>query len=290
MDIWIASLVVTSAVLLGLFLMDLSAARQRRLDQMLGREVAWQEEEGVGGAGVRQWLARVGARLAGAEGLGQAAQKLKWAGLSVRPEEFYGIRLGAALVAGGAALSMSFVGMGPMGVGLAVAAAAIGFLAPDMWLTARVTARRRAVERQLLGFVDMLAVATEAGLNLGDALQYVAERMGGLLGKEVQRAGSEVRLGATRDQALPAVADRLGHPGLTRVVLEIVQAEKTGTPVVEILRRQASLIREERRLKAQELAQKASVKLMLPVILFIFMPTMVLIMSPAVVNVLKVLR
>lgn len=290
MDIWVGVLTAISVICLAMWLIGIRAARSRALDLAMGTSGSEEEDEARLSAGWLRRLERMAMRLAGQEALSAAAERLRWAGLRMRAEEFYALKLGAALVAGGMALSMSFIGLGPGGLGLALAAAAVAYLAPGLWLGSRVRARQQEVEQQLLGFVDMLAVSCEAGLNVGDALQYVAQRMGGVLGGEVGRAGDEMRLGSARARALLAVAGRLGHSGLTRLCQEVVQAEKTGTPVVEILRRQAALIREERRLQAQELAQKATVKLMAPVILLVFLPTMVLIMSPAVVNVLRVLR
>ncbi len=291
MELWIGTLVAASIVFLGLWLLTLRERRERTLARALGQMGAEDAYEGAAQPRVfGRWLEQTATRLAGPEGLGQAAQQLRWAGLDMRPEEFYATKLAAALLTGGFVLSMGVIGLGPVGISLSTVACALAFAAPNVWVRSRIQVRKREVDGQLLGCIDMLVVSCEAGLNLGDALGHVADRMGGLLGREIRRAGEEMRLGAPRAQALLAVADRVGHDGLTRALQEVTQAEKTGTPVVRILRQQGQVLRDERRLRAQELAQKSSLKLMAPVILLIFLPTMVLILSPAVINILNVLR
>lgn len=233
---------------------------------------------------------RLAVRVAPAGILADTARRLRWAGMShMKAEEFYAIRLAAAIIAAGATLALSVVGMGASGITLTLVAGALGYLIPDRWLTGRVRARQAAAERQLLPMVDMLAVATEAGLPLGEAIQQVADQIGGVLGAEFRRADDEMRLGATRAVALAGVADRVGLDDLTNVIAAITEAERTGTPVAAVLRQQAAAIRQSRQLRAQEVAQKMSVRIMLPVMVCIFLPMMIVILGPALINLAQAL-
>lgn len=233
---------------------------------------------------------RLAVRVAPAGILADTARRLRWAGMNdMKAEEFYAIRLAAAIIAAGATLALSVVGMGASGITLTLVAGALGYLIPDRWLTGRVRARQAAAERQLLPMVDMLAVATEAGLPLGEAIQQVADQIGGVLGAEFRRADDEMRLGATRAVALAGVADRVGLDDLTNVIAAITEAERTGTPVAAVLRQQAAAIRQSRQLRAQEVAQKMSVRIMLPVMVCIFLPMMIVILGPAFINLAQAL-
>lgn len=290
MDVWVGILTFAAVLLLAL---GAEAARRSRAIRMAERvgaadrasRLEWQLD---GGESVLVQLGRrlqgLARRVAPAGILADTGRRLRWAGIALQSEEFYAVRLAAAIVATGAMLALSAVGLGARGITVTLVAGATGYLGPDLWLTRRVRARQAAADRQLLGFVDMLAVAMEAGLNLADGIRQVADHIGGVLGLEFRRAADEVRLGAPRAAALAGVAERVGLDELSNVVAAIAEAERNGTPVAAVLRQQGDAIRQMRQLRTQELPQKTAVKILLPLMLCIFLPMMVVILGPALVN------
>lgn len=158
------------------------------------------------------------------------------------------------------------------------------YFAPDMWLSNKIQTRHRAISKQLLTFVDTLAICSDAGLNLNEAIKRTVEFMPGALGDEFRRFHSDTEAGASRSEALNTLASRVGIEDLSNLVLAITQAEKYGTPVANILREQVKLMRNNRRNKAQEVAQTASIKILLPVVVFDFLPLLVILLGPAAVN------
>lgn len=232
------------------------------------------------------WLVR---RLASLRVPGGVGRRLALAGVALKPEEFYAAQVTATAVATGLALTLSLAGVGAAGLGITLVVGGTAYMAPVLWLNRRIQARRRAVRRELLAFVDLLAVATEAGLPLMDAIRHVAEQAGGVLGHEFGRAVAEARMGTPQAAALAAVGDRLGVDDLSHVLAALVEAGRTGTPVAGVLRQQAAAIRQVRQLQAHELAQKTGAKMLGPVILCIFLPMMVIILGPAAIALVRTL-
>ncbi|MHB8927080.1 MAG: type II secretion system F family protein [Bacillota bacterium] len=219
-------------------------------------------------------------------GLAEAEKRLLWAGnpRNLSPADFYSAKVIAAVLGFGFLASLTFVGAGVMGLFLSGFAAFAGYSLPDVWLSTLVNQRKREVDRQIITFTDMLAIATEAGLSLNDAVARVSEQYGGVLGREFQRAFAQVQGGRPLTEALEDLAARNPSDDLGLLVSALVQATKMGTPVVQVLREQAGQLRQSKRNRAQEVAQKASVKMLMPIIAFIFLPMMVLILGPAISN------
>jgi tight adherence protein C len=208
--------------------------------------------------------------------------KLRKAGLDymLSPEQFVSARLIAALACAllGAWLADSFA-QPPFWY--ALTAAFGGYLYPAIWLRDRIDARKRLLLKQLPFYLDIVTLCVEAGLNLSGAFEQ-AMRKGpaGPLRDEIARVLRDVRAGKPRADALRAFAERMNEPAVTNLVAALIQAESMGMNLGPILRAQAEQRRTERFARAEKLAMEAPVKMLFPLIAFIFPCTFVVIAFP----------
>ena len=172
-------------------------------------------------------------------------------------------------------------------IAVGVAAIACG-LWPAVWLRERRAARLRAIARALPFYLDVITLSVESGANLTGALQHaVAKGPPGPLRAELERVLRDVRAGRTRAESLRAMADRLELPSVSSWVAALVAAERHGSGLGPILRAQAEQRREERFQRAEKLATKAPVKMLFPLLVFIFPCTFVLLFFPIAVRLLE---
>ncbi|MCS7252433.1 MAG: type II secretion system F family protein [Armatimonadota bacterium] len=169
--------------------------------------------------------------------------------------------------------------------------ALIGYMAPDVILNIFFVQRRQHLARLTLpDMVDLMATAVEAGLGLDAAIARVATRFRGPLGDEFQRVLREISLGRPRSEALLAMCERLPIEELHLFIRALLQADRFGLPLTNVLRVQAEQMRELRFQRAREQAQRAPVKLMLPLVLFIFPTLFIVIAGPAIIRALSQLQ
>lgn len=169
----------------------------------------------------------------------------------------------------------------------AVAAGAMGALAP--WLTVRHQARRRqaALDAVLPDTLDLLTACVEAGLGLDAAIGQVAQRRNTscrAMNEELTRYMQETRMGVPRAEALRALAGRSGIDELRQVVTALIQGDALGVGVAQILRAQTQHIRLVRKQRAEEKAMKAPIKILFPLLFGIFPAIFVLILGPAAIR------
>jgi tight adherence protein C len=154
-----------------------------------------------------------------------------------------------------------------------------GFYYPELWLKETTDHRNRSVFRALPFYLDIVTLSVEAGSNLTGGLgQAVRKAPDSPLRQEVSRVLRDIRAGRTRAEALRDFADRVGTTGVANVVSSMIQAERTGSNLGPVLRAQSEQLRNARFLQAEKLAMEAPVKLLGPLILFIF-PTTFLVLS-----------
>lgn len=176
--------------------------------------------------------------------------------------------------------------------GMVASAGGLGFLLPNAWLWLARNQRIEKIRNGLPDSLDLLVVSVESGLALDAGLQRVSEEMNNVhpeLSNEMQIATLETQVGVPRAEALENMARRSGVDEMRSLVAVITQAERFGTSVAKALRIQADTLRTKRRLLAEERAQKTTVKLMLPLILFIFPSIFVVLLGPAVIQLMKTL-
>ena len=160
-------------------------------------------------------------------------------------------------------------------------AGAFGFLFPAIWLRDLVQVRRRQTLKTLPFMLDIITLCVEAGLNLTGAFQQaVAKGPAGPLRDEFSRVLRDVRAGRPRLDALRTLADRMNEPSITNFVSALIQAERMGMNLGPILRAQSEQRRNERFARAEKLAMEAPVKLLFPLIAFIFPCTFVVLGFP----------
>jgi tight adherence protein C len=159
-----------------------------------------------------------------------------------------------------------------------------GFIMPDFLLTMRARARREKIRSELPDTLDLLAVSVEAGLGFDGAVSKLTEHMDGALTDEFSLALGEMRIGEGRQEALKKMAERLDTPEVSTFCRAIIQADQLGISLGRILRVQAADTRLRRQAAAEEKAMKAPIKMLFPLVLFIFPAMFVVILGPALLN------
>jgi tight adherence protein C len=161
-----------------------------------------------------------------------------------------------------------------------VAVALFGFGAPFLLLRSRAKARQKKIWRSMPNTLDLMTTCVEAGLSLDFALQRVADRYKGPLADEIHRALREIGMGKTRREALGDMAERVDIPDLHTFVNSMAQAEQLGTSVGAVLRVQAKQMRMRRRQAAEQMARKAPVKMVFPLVFFFIPSLFIVVIGP----------
>jgi tight adherence protein C len=175
-----------------------------------------------------------------------------------------------------------------IGVGLAVLIALVGFYLPDLWLTIKSNIRREKLLEGIPDALDLLVVCVEAGMGLDGAIHRVAEETKlttPILSDEFKLLNLELRAGKSRQDALRNLALRTNIDAMNSLVTLLIQTDKFGTSVAQALRVFSDSFRTQRYQKAEEFAAKMPVKLIFPLILFIFPSLFVVIVGPACIRI-----
>ena len=160
----------------------------------------------------------------------------------------------------------------------------IGALLPFSMLNSAIRKRQKAIDKQLPEVLDLLSVSVRAGLSFDGALRKITERSTGPLIDEFKRMQQDVRMGAPRARALQAMSKRCDVEDLYLFITAVIQAERLGTSMGRTLNIQADNMRERRKQKAKAEALKAPIKIIFPLVLFIFPPIFVVVLLPSVLS------
>jgi tight adherence protein C len=232
-------------------------------------------------------LAGVGQRLASPRRVDQTEEKLIVAGSpgGMSATDFLGLKVAGAATFGLITFALIGVAGRNLGMGLLFGAVftLLGYILPEFWLGRRIRARRHQILLALPDTLDMLTISIRAGLGFDGALAKVVEKARGPLADEFRRCLAEIRVGRARRDALRDMVDRTQVPPLTTFVGAIIQAEQLGVPIARVLQVQSEQLRLERRQRAEELAAKAPIKMLLPLVGCIFPAMFVVILGPAVI-------
>jgi tight adherence protein C len=169
-------------------------------------------------------------------------------------------------------------------------AAVVGYLLPELWLMWRVQARQHRLRLALPDALDMLVICVEAGLGLDQALMRVAQELRithPQLSEELQLVNMEMRVGKTRLEAMRELARRTGVEDIKALVAMLIQTERFGTSIAQSLRVHSDDLRMKRRQRAEEMSAKTTVKMVPPLVFFIFPALMVVILGPAVIMLMR---
>jgi tight adherence protein C len=167
---------------------------------------------------------------------------------------------------------------------------AIGVLLPSAWLSRKVDERQHAILKDLPDTLDLLAISVEAGMGFEGAIDIVCQHFSSPLAEEFHRTLREMELGLPRRDAFQNLKRRTEVPELSNFVLAIMQADALGIPIGRVLRTQATEMRAKRRQWARERAAKLPVKMLIPLVLFIFPAIMIVVLGPAASGFAHVLK
>jgi tight adherence protein C len=171
-----------------------------------------------------------------------------------------------------------------------LALAALGYLLPDIWLTRAVKKRQKKIRKGIPDAIDLLVICVEAGLGLDQALLRVGQELAisyPELNEEFGQINLEQRAGKPRLEAWQGLADRTKLPEFIALVTMLQQTDRFGTPIVRALSRYSEEIRTERRHRAEEAAAKTKVKILFPLVLFIFPCLFIVLLGPAVLSIMR---
>jgi tight adherence protein C len=163
----------------------------------------------------------------------------------------------------------------------------VGFLLPFAMVRRAARRRQREIWRALPSSLDLLTTCVEAGLSLDFALQRVSDRYRGPLSDEITRALREMGLGKPRREALHDMTVRIDLPDISTFINSLLQAEALGTSVGQVLRVQAAQMRLKRRQHAEEIARRAPVKMVFPLVLFLMPSLFIVTLGPVILSVIR---
>jgi tight adherence protein C len=242
-----------------------------------------------------QWFSYPLAQIVSQDASARLPTRLRKAGLefSLSAPQFVAGRLVWGIVAAGVAVGiLKLLGHGPAGdfgadrysqAGMVGALCGWGYF--DIWIKDRIAQRKRELQKALPFMLDLITLCVEAGLNLQGAFNQAVEKgPHGILRDEIQRVLRDVRNGKARAEALRGMSERLQEASVTNFVTAMVQAERVGMNLGPALRAQADQRRSERFLRAEKLAMEAPVKLLFPLIAFIFPCTFIVLFFPIAVQ------
>jgi tight adherence protein C len=164
--------------------------------------------------------------------------------------------------------------------------AGLGFILPQMQVKSKISKRQREIQKALPDALDLLTICVEAGLGFDGAMGKVYEKWDNDLALAFWRVLQEIQLGKLRREALKDMAESMNVNDVTTFVAAIVQAEQLGVSMSKILRVQSDQMRIKRRQRAQEQAQAAPVKMVIPLVILIFPSIYIVLMGPAVLQVM----
>jgi len=238
-------------------------------------------------------LSRMGGRLGSASSTDVAEKRLAMAGNpgDLRVTDWMGVKILVGIATGAIMfLLFGFLVAGLMaGVFLGMLGFGIGFLLPEFWLGGKIKARQKIILKMIPDTLDLLTISVRAGLGFDAALAKVVEKLPGPLTDEFRRALAEVRVGKARRDALRDMVPRTNVAPLSAFIGAIIQAEQLGVSISKVLQVQSDQLRIERRQRAEEMAAKAPIKMLFPLVGCIFPSLFIVILGPAMLSIIQVM-
>jgi tight adherence protein C len=269
---------------------------EKRLAEFADRELPASLEEVELSIGTRERvivpmykaLARFATRFTPENQIEEIRHQIELAGKaqSMDPVQFFGQRIALTLAMGVGAFALFFfvahwgVVKGMMGT---IGGVLFGYYLPFLQLKSQISRRQDSITKSLPDALDLLTICVEAGLGFEQAMGKVYEKWDDDLAIAFGRVLQEIQLGKRRSEALRDMSSRMEVADVTSFVAALVQAEQLGVSIAKILRIQSDQMRVKRRQRAQEKAQQAPVKMMIPMVLLIFPSIWIALMGPAVI-------
>jgi tight adherence protein C len=166
----------------------------------------------------------------------------------------------------------------------------LGWIGPVFYVRSKLKARQKEIQKAMPDMLDLLVVCVEAGLGLNQALVRVADEIDHVsvvMSEQLALVTLEMRAGTPRDEALKNLAERTGLPDLKSLVGMLIQTDRFGTSVADALRVHSDTMRTKRRQRAEEAAAKTTIKLVFPLVLFVFPAMFVVVLGPSVIAIYR---
>jgi tight adherence protein C len=207
---------------------------------------------------------------------------------------YLGARIALPIGMGAASVAiLSVLGLTTMaGVLATVWFGSLGYIFPSFFIKSRIGRRQKEMQKALPDALDLLVVCVEAGLGLNQALVRVSEeieRLSPVLSEQLALVNLEIRAGTPRDDAFRNMGDRTGMEDIRSLMAMLIQTDRFGTSVATALRVHADTMRTKRRQRAEEAAAKTTIKLVFPLVLFIFPAMFVVILGSAIIQIYEAL-
>jgi len=237
-----------------------------------------------------QSLSEVAQRFTPQQTMEKARHQLRLAGIShkVKPGHFLIARLGGAVIGGGLGFLLATSASDSptyQRILMPVGGLALGYYIPVMLLMSKIRRRQEDVIKALPDALDLLTICVEAGLGFDAAMAKVAEKWDNELSLAFARTVQEMQLGKLRREALRDMANSLDVSDVTSFVAAIVQADQLGVSMAKVMRIQSEQMRMKRRQRAEEKARQAPVKIMIPLVFFIFPTILIVLLGPAILQI-----
>lgn len=207
---------------------------------------------------------------------------------------FLGSRIALPIALGFTALTLlGFLGLTSFtGLIATLWFAALGYVGPSVYVNRLIRRRQKEMQKALPDALDLMVVCVEAGLGLNQALVRVSEeieRLSPVLSEQLGLVNLEIRAGTARDEAFRNMGDRTGLEDIRSLMAMLIQTDRFGTSIAQALRVQADTLRTKRRQRAEEAAAKTTIKLVFPLVLFIFPAMFVVILGSALIQIFETL-
>ena len=236
-------------------------------------------------------MSRLAARLAPGSNAENIAAKLAMAGnpRNLTVEMFLGLKVAVAIFLALTTLLMQFL-LPPLIppptattlVLYTIVGGLVGFFLPELWIKDEARKRQKAIRKVLPDTIDVLSISVEAGLGFDSAIGRICAKTHNPLTVEFDKYLTEIRLGKARREALRMIQTRTGVEDLNTFIGAVIQADQLGVSIAKILRMQSEQLRMKRRQRAEQKAQQAPLKMLFPMILFIFPSVFVVILGPSI--------
>ena len=197
----------------------------------------------------------------------------------------------AALMIGLTLIGFTFAAsIGKSTLAFAAMGCALGYILPTLTVRRIATVRQRRIKAELPDILALLVVSLEAGIGIGEVIKLVgreAEREGRVMGQELSATAAQMTAGRTLADSLKDLGERTGVDEIKSVAALVIQSEKVGAQMAPALRASAELLNSQRRLAAEEAAHKTSVKLLIPLVFLILPAMLLIILGPAMIQILR---
>lgn len=217
-------------------------------------------------------------------------KNIQYAGLQgkITARDFIAMKWGISFLSSSYFIFLFILEPGQLMLLLTITVAAMGYMIPDNWLAMRVKNRRLSIEMDVPSVLSALAIVTDAGLNLMQAIEEVTARNTGEFTKELRKTLEDLKIGISQKDAFEKLSERCNIEEVSLFVSALIQGlEKGNSGITALIRSQARESWEKRKHKAKELAEKASMKLFMPLLLLVLPAFVIFLLGPMIFSLVK---